>query len=336
MKKLNITILYGGKSVEHEVSLMSARNVKDSMDKKKYNVFCIYIDKEGNWFDTGTNIEKSKKNKITSFPKTDVVFPIIHGTNGEDGILQGLLKFSNVPFVGPSVLGSALGFDKDVTKRLLNEAGIPNTPFLVFHNHDKISFAICKKKLGLPMIVKPANSGSSVGVNKIDNEKEFTKAVRDAFQFDNKILVEKFVTGKREIECAVLGNENPIASICGEVVTHGAHKFYSYEAKYFDPNGSSMEIPAQISKSLQKKLQEIAIRTYKVLELEGMTRVDFFLDDKNNFFVNEVNTIPGFTNMSMYPVLWEKTGLSKEKLIDRLITLAQERFAREKKLKLSI
>lgn len=359
-KKLKIALIFGGKSAEHEVSLLSTMNIFDALDKDKYEIVLIGIKKDGSWKlqdnnnfllnatnpklialngEGGKDINSGQINNGLSLLSDDeksggidVVFPVLHGTYGEDGTIQGLLKLSGIPFVGPSVLGSALGFDKDVTKRLLNEAEIPNTKFVTFKKQDKISFLKVKKILGLPMIVKPANAGSSIGINKVNNEKEFKSAVLEAFVFDNKILIEKFIEGKREIECAVLGNENPIASICGEVITGSAHKFYSYEAKYIDEDGATILIPAKISKNLQKQIQNLAVKTFKTLELEGMARVDFFLDQKGKIFVNEVNTIPGFTNISMYPALWQASGLSYSELLDKLITLAIERFNQEQKL----
>lgn len=348
-KKLKIAILFGGKSVEHEVSLMSAKNIKDAINKDKYEIFCIAIDKNGRWLDAGSEILITSDLKPVSLIKrggdrtanqgnsspieVDVVFPVLHGPYGEDGTVQGLLKLAGIPFVGPSILGSSLGFDKDVTKRLLNESKIPNTNFVTFRKGEKIVFNKVKKLLGLPLIVKPANSGSSVGITKVVNEKEFNTAINYAFLFDSKLLIEEFIENKREIECAVLGNENPKASICGEVITNTKHKFYSYEAKYFDKDGAALVIPAKINKKLESKIKELAIKTFKVLELEGMTRVDFFLNKNGKLFVNEVNTIPGFTNISMYPTLWGKSGVSYQKLIDNLINLAIKRFEREQKLK---
>lgn len=362
-KRLNVGILFGGKSTEHEVSLQSAKNVIEALDKEKYNPILMGINKEGKWvLSDGSRsllnsenprlikLNKSNNNialipqskgEITNFsnPKNkqaiDVIFPILHGSYGEDGTVQGLLKLAGIPFVGPSVLGSAVSFDKDVTKRLLTEAKIPNTKFITFKQGDQISFLKVKKTLNLPMIVKPANAGSSVGISKIKNEKEFTQAIRYAFLFDRKIIIEKFIEDKREIECAVLGNENPQASICGEVITNKKHKFYSYEAKYLDENGASLEIPAKLPKSVQDKIQKLAVKTFKVLECEGMSRVDFFLLKNGEILVNEINTIPGFTNISMYPRLWEKSGISYTELINKLIELAITRYNKEQKLQTS-
>jgi D-alanine-D-alanine ligase len=324
-KKLKIALLFGGKTAEHEVSLMSAQNVEKAINKDKYDVVLVKIDKNGKWLNLGAFAEYKNK-------KIDAVFPILHGSYGEDGTVQGFLKLAGVPFVGPSVLGSAVGFDKDVQKRLLNEAGIPNTSFITIRKGDKISFSNIKKILKLPMIVKPANSGSSIGISKVENEKDFNNAIAEAFKFDNKIIIEKFIGDKREIECAVLGNENPKASICGEVVTNEKHSFYSYEAKYIDEKGARLEIPAKIPRSVQVKIQKLAVKAFKVLECEGLSRVDFFLLKNGEILLNEINTIPGFTNISMYPRLWQESGISYGELIDKLIELAIERFEREQKL----
>jgi D-alanine-D-alanine ligase len=363
-KKLKVALIFGGKSVEHEVSLQSAKNVIDALDKDRYDIALIGIDKKGNWHIEDKNnfllnssdpklIALNKSNKKTGNKleqpsqslvvlsqeeknnKIDVAIPILHGAYGEDGTVQGLLKLVGIPFVGPSVLGSAVGFDKDVTKRLLTEAGIPNVQFVSFRKGERISFSEVKKILNLPMIVKPANSGSSVGISKVKNEKDFKKAIKEAFNFDTKIIIEKFIEEKREIECAVLGNEKPQASICGEVITNKKHSFYSYDAKYIDENGAILEIPAKISKSVQDKIRRMAIKTFQTVECEGMSRVDFFLLKNGEILVNEINTIPGFTNISMYPRLWGASGISYSKLIDILIKLAIERFNKEQKLQTS-
>jgi len=358
-KKLKIALVFGGKSVEHEVSLQSAKNVLDALDKNKYEVVLIGIDKEGAWHlkDQSNFLLNSSDPKLIKLNKgdnliasdqkeqglailqseqkrgkIDAAFPILHGPYGEDGTIQGFFKLAGIPFVGPSVLGSSVSFDKDVTKRLLTEAGIPNTAFVTIRQGDKVSFSKVKKVLGLPMIAKPANSGSSVGISKIKNEKEFNTAIKYAFKFDTKIIIEKFIGEKREIECAILGNTNPMASVCGEVITNKQHSFYSYEAKYIDEKGADLEIPAKLSKSVQSKIQKLAVKTFQVLECEGLSRVDFFLLKNGKILVNEINTIPGFTNISMYPSLWGKTGITYSKLIDRLIELAIERFEREQKL----
>ena len=367
-KKINVAILFGGKSAEHEVSLQSAKNVLDAIDRDKYNPILIGIDKRGRWLlsdapglGQGGNsrillnahnpklikLNKSS-NRVALAPQSegklanlsrpesrqtiDVVFPILHGPFGEDGTVQGLLKLADVPFVGAGVLGSAIGMDKDVMKRLLREAKIPIAQFLVFQNRKNLSFEKIAQYLGLPFFVKPANMGSSVGIHKVKAKADFRPAVNDAFQYDSKIIIEEFIEG-REIECAVLGNDNPIASIPGEVIPTA--EFYSYEAKYIDENGALLEIPAKLPLHLVKRVQALAIKTFKVLSCEGMGRVDCFLKKSGKVIVNEINTIPGFTSISMYPRLWGATGIGYTELIDRLIQLAMERFERERKLKTS-
>jgi D-alanine-D-alanine ligase len=362
-KKIRVGILFGGQSAEHEVSLQSARNIVEAINKEKYEVVLIGIDKKGQWFLNEASrfllhaenprlialnksseqvalVPKENENQLVnlsshqSLGPIDVVFPVLHGPFGEDGTVQGLLKLFHIPFVGAGILGSAVGMDKDVLKRLLRDAGIPVPKFLVFHKKsiDDINFEQVKKQLGFPFFLKPANLGSSVGIHKVKDESQFKPAILDAFQYDNKILIEEFIKG-REIECSVLGNENPIASIPGEIIPQ--HEFYSYEAKYIDEHGAVLEIPANLSPELIKQFQVIAIKAYKVLCCEGMARVDFFLRDDKEIFVSEINTIPGFTKISMYPKLWEASGIPYTELIDRLIQLALERFERERKLKIS-
>lgn len=360
-KKINIGILFGGKSAEHEVSLQSAKNVFDAIDKEKYNPILIGIDKSGKWLlnneskfllnaddpkliklnqsSDSVALVPQSAGEISNFTNTsqglkiDVVFPILHGPFGEDGTVQGLLKLANLPFVGASVLGSAVGMDKDVMKRLLRDAGIPIGKFIVLKSHKPIlDFQKIKDEIGLPFFVKPANMGSSVGVSKIHNETEYKSSISKAFDFDTKIIIEEYIKG-REIECSVLGNENPIASIPGEVISN--HEFYSYDAKYIDEHGAILEIPAKISDHITRQVQELAIKTFQALSCEGLGRVDFFLKDDGEVIVNEINTIPGFTKISMYPKLWEASGISYTELIDRLIQLAIERFDKEQKLKTS-
>jgi D-alanine-D-alanine ligase len=356
MKKKKVALLFGGKSAEHEVSLRSAKNIAEAIDKEKYDVVLIGIDKSGRWLleDTSKKLlgqeevfalnassdavafvpesggEVANLTRKNSGEKIDVVFPILHGPFGEDGTIQGLLKLANVPFVGAGVLGSAVGMDKDVMKRLLRDAGIRVAKFLAIRDYEDSSFASVSEVLGSPVFVKPANLGSSVGISKVHNEQEFTTALAEAFRFDRKVIIEEFVPG-REIECAVLGNDNPVASIPGEVIPHS--EFYSYEAKYVDENGAALEIPAQLPEEIVRAIQEIAVRTFKVLSCEGMGRVDFFLKENGEIYVNEINTIPGFTNISMYPKMWEASGISYSELIDKLIELAIERFKKERLLK---
>lgn len=350
-RKIRVALLLGGKSAEHEVSIRSARNIAAAIDPKKYEVIAIEINKSGHWLppkpasallEEKTTVLSSQQNMeiipsggdsfVYGGGKIDVVFPILHGPFGEDGTVQGLLRLANVPFVGAGVLGSAVGMDKDVMKRLLRDAGIPIGKFITLHAGEKLSFKEAKKRLGTPLFIKPANLGSSVGVSKAKSEKEFKQAVSEAFKFDTKILIEEFIDG-REIECSVLGNEHPIASVPGEIVVHD--DFYSYDAKYVHEDGASLEIPAKLPPKVAKLVRETAIRTFKTLECEGMGRVDSFVTKRGKVFVNEINTIPGFTNISMYPKLWEASGISYEKLIDKLITLAIERFEKQKKLQTS-
>jgi D-alanine-D-alanine ligase len=262
----------------------------------------------------------------------DVVFPILHGPFGEDGTVQGLLKLANIPFVGAGVLGSAVGMDKDVMKRLLRDAGIPIARFIVLNKYSapEVDFDDARGQLGLPLFIKPANLGSSVGIHKVRDREEFDRAVRDAFKYDNKVLIEECIVG-REIECSVLGNDQPVASVLGEILPR--HEFYSYEAKYLDESGAVLEIPAKVPPEISDRIREVAIKTFSVLCCEGMARVDFFLRNGEEIIVNEINTIPGFTRISMYPKLWEASGLPYGELIDKLIGLALEKFEREKGLK---
>lgn len=364
-KKIRVGILFGGKSAEHQISLLSAKSVIDAIDKNKYEVILIGINKSGEWFlhedltrcllnaDNAKLIQlKAAIEHVALVPKEignplvslsgqvsyqplDVVFPILHGTFGEDGTVQGLLKLANIPFVGAGVLGSAVGMDKDVMKRLLRDAGLPTAKFLAFSQdqRDDMQFDVIKNTLGLPFFVKPANLGSSVGISKVKSESEFDEKVDFAFQFDRKIMIEEFIPG-REIECSVLGNEYPIASLPGELIPQ--HEFYSYEAKYLDENGALFEIPAKLPQEIIHQIQTLATKAYRVLCCEGMARVDLFLKTKGQVFINELNTIPGFTRISMYPKMWEASGLPYPQLIDRLIELALDRFKKEQNLKTTV
>jgi D-alanine-D-alanine ligase len=362
-KKLRVAILFGGQSAEHEISLISARNIAAAMDRQKYEIVAIAIDKQGRWWiDEGARLLREAQPSRVEFRdrrtaaavlpgstatpmirlaprralgRVDVVFPVLHGPFGEDGTVQGLLKLANVPFVGAGVLGSAVGMDKDVTKRLLRDAKIPVPKFLVFERSaaGQIDFAGVKRALGLPLFVKPANLGSSVGISKVTHEREFSRALREAFRYDNKVLLEEGING-REIECSVLGNEKPIASLPGEIIT--SHDFYSYDAKYLDEKGARLIVPARLPKTVVTRIQELALKAFKVLCCEGMGRVDFFLRGRSEVIVNEINTIPGFTTISMYPKMWQASGISYSRLIDRLIRLALERFHKEKNLRTSV
>ncbi len=362
-KKLRVGVLFGGKSAEHEISLISAKNVIDAIDKSKYEVFLIAIDKNGEWHlkkgyeylmhaenpklvhlhgdkETVVLIPKKHRKELMSYSgnqlqdslQLDVIFPLLHGTYGEDGTVQGLLKLANIPFVGAGVLGSAVGMDKDVMKRLLRDANIPIARFVTVHqyNKDQVDFDQIVEQLGLPLFIKPANLGSSVGIAKVKERKEFGPALEKAFLYDRKVLIEEFIMG-REIECSVLGNDYPIASLPGELIPQ--REFYSYEAKYIDEDGALFCIPAELSPELTSLVQTRAVDAYRTLCCEGMARVDFFLKPNGEVLVNEINTIPGFTKISMYPKLWEVSGISYTELIDRLINLAIERHEKESHLK---
>ncbi|GGA84926.1 D-alanine--D-alanine ligase [Ornithinibacillus halotolerans] len=364
MKKKKVGIIFGGKSAEHEVSLQSAKNIVDAIDKDKYEVTLIGIAKDGKWHlndqssyllnaenprlislnksnDNVAIVPGSASNQLihvenaTSLEQLDVIFPIVHGTLGEDGSLQGMLRMANLPFVGPSVLGSSICMDKDIAKRLLHAAGINVAKGIVVKrsNKDKLSYKEISEKLGVPMFVKPANQGSSVGVSKVKTEEEFRVAIEEAFQYDHKVVIEENIVG-REIECAVLGNDDPIASIPGEVLPNT--DFYSYESKYIDEKGAELAIPAELSEEQVKKVQQVAIEAFKTLECEGLARVDFFLTNENKLYVNEVNTLPGFTKISMYPKLWEISGIPYTELISKLIDLAVERHQNDSNLKSTV
>jgi D-alanine-D-alanine ligase len=359
--KIRVGILFGGRSAEHEVSLQSAKNIVDAIDRNKYEVVLIGIDKKGQWHlnEESRFLLPTIESKLPELPESrenlalvpgkqdqqlvalsgeqrlgslDVIFPVLHGPFGEDGTVQGLLKLANIAFVGAGVLGSAVGMDKDVMKRLLRDAGIPVARFIVANRYsrEEIDFDHARGQLGLPLFIKPANLGSSVGIHKVKDRQGFEAALADAFDYDNKILIEECING-REIECSVLGNDNPIASVPGEILPR--HEFYSYEAKYLDENGAVLEIPAKLPSEISERIRQLALKTFSVLCCEGMARVDFFLRSGREIIVNELNTIPGFTRISMYPKLWEATGISYSELIDKLIELAIERFEREKRLK---
>ena len=358
-KKIRVAVLFGGKSAEHEVALQSAKSIIDALDKNKYEIVLIGIDKAGRWLlqdesNYLVNAENPKliilnqsnkevgvhpgnvKNELLeisqegTIDKIDVVFPVMHGTYGEDGAIQGLLKIMDVAFVGADVLGSAVGMDKDVMKRLLRDAGLPIGKFITLRKGEELSFADAVKQLGLPLFVKPANLGSSVGISKVKKESEYAHAIEEAFLYDTKIIIEEFIDG-REIECAVLGNENPKASVCGEIIPH--HEFYSYEAKYIDEDGAGLEIPATLSPDVLQSIQAVATKTFTTLCCSGMARVDCFLTKENTIYVNEINTIPGFTKISMYPKLWEASGFTYSDLLDELLRLAIEKHEAMKKLK---
>ncbi|MBB70838.1 MAG: D-alanine--D-alanine ligase A [Legionellales bacterium] len=360
MSKINVGILYGGRSAEHEISLISAKSVVQALDRDRYDIHLIGISKNGKWFlqplptqealsrldalsiitdhDKQVNLVANEHwhellhvNNDNTAIEVDVFFPVLHGPFGEDGTIQGLLRMARAPFVGSDVLSTALCMDKDYTKRLLKERGLPTCDHLCLHSHnyseDMLDTVI--ETLGLPCFVKPANLGSSVAINKAKTKAELAAAIQEAFGFDHKIILEAFIDG-REIECAVLGNELPKASVLGEILTQ--FEFYSYEAKYADTS-LKLDIPADVPAQTSERIQELAIAAFEALDCHGMARVDFFLQNDGAIYINEINTIPGFTPVSMYPLLWQASGLEYPALIDQLIELALERFDRQSSLR---
>jgi D-alanine-D-alanine ligase len=358
MKKITVGLLFGGKSGEHEVSLRSAASILSAIDRAKYDVIPIGITKEGRWradpeFQEGGFREILQQGAPVLMPaesatsgrliqldaagsrggrqaSVDVVFPVLHGPFGEDGTIQGLLELANVPYVGAGVLGSAVAMDKDVMKRLFQQAGLPTAPFLAFRwehwrNRARELEQEAAVKLGYPCFVKPANLGSSIGISKAEGAEELYEALALAGEFDEKVIVEKALDA-REIECSVLGNTDPQASLPGEIIPRTG--FYDYQAKYLD-DSAELVVPAPLRPDQVEKIQELALRSFLVLECQGMARVDFFLErTTEDIYVNEINTIPGFTSISMYPKLWQASGLPYSELIDRLIQLALERHRR--------
>jgi D-alanine-D-alanine ligase len=354
-RKIRVAILFGGKSAEHEVSIQSAKNVLEALDIDKFAPVLIRIDKQGVWH-TGPDFETLNKlsllsntagSRLTLVPgnsskalidiaqqssqNIDVAFPVLHGPMGEDGTVQGFLELAGIPYVGPGVLGSAVGMDKDVMKRLLRDAGIPIARHITVTSAERASVDTARiiVDLGLPLFVKPANMGSSVGVSKVEDSATLQQAIDLAFTFDRKILIEGAVEGD-EIECSVLGNDHPKVSLPGRIIPQA--KFYSYDAKYIDADGALLEIPAKLPAETIAKVQQIALKTFQTLCCEGMARVDMFLTKDGEVLVNEINTIPGFTKISMYPKLWEASGVPYKDLITRLLELAIERFEARQKL----
>jgi D-alanine-D-alanine ligase len=391
MEKLRIGILFGGRSGEHEVSLLSAASVLNAIDKEKYEVVPIGITKDGRWL-TAEHAENLLQGKLMLEPRhmragdpdmtasaavlargeavvvppepvhrqsglvpfqteagmmrrasdrainVDVIFPVLHGTFGEDGTIQGLLELADIPYVGAGVLGSAAGMDKDIMKSLFIAAGIPIVKHVTilrsaWEKDPKKVQKLMESKLTYPVFVKPANLGSSVGISKAHNRKELGPAIEEAAKFDRKIVIEQGVGGKkekaREIECSVLGNDEPAASVPGEIVP--GKEFYDYTAKYVD-EGSQLIIPAKLTNAETKKVQELAVAAFRAVDCSGLARVDFLMDPKTRkIFLNEINTMPGFTAISMYPKLWAASGLEYADLIDRLIQLGIERHADKKK-----
>ena len=314
-RKLRVAVLYGGRSGEHEVSLRSAESIVAALDREKYDVERILITQDGRWEPRAISPDPAGN------PNIDVVFPVLHGTFGEDGTVQGLLELADLPYVGAGVLASAVSMDKDVQKRLCVERGLPVVDYVVTSRDDLDLEQICGR-LPFPLFVKPANLGSSVGISKAKNCEELKAALALAGRFDRKILVERGVTG-REFECAVLGNRDPIAAVPCEILP--SRDFYDYDDKYL-LGASQTVLPADLTPEQTREVQRLAVECYRAVECEGLARVDFFLETvSGKFLINEINTLPGFTSISMYPKMWEAAGLPYAQLLDRLIELALER-----------
>lgn len=346
--KLNIGIVCGGCSKEHEISLRSATYIAQFIDKNRFKVKVLWINKTGNWFfvksrninffsfyhkneyvpislhQNSNQFHFYFSNQNNNLLKIDVMFPIIHGSFGEDGAIQGFLRIINLPYVGSDILGSAICMNKNITKRLLRDAKLPVVKFktILINERYNINFFDLVKNFGLPLFIKPIDQGSSIGASKVNSYFNFNEALDIAFSYSNEIIIEPFIVG-RELECALLGNNNPMASVCGEVILKN-NNFYTYYDKYVDHN-SHIIIPAKIDQLINNKIRRIAIQAFQTLHCFGMARVDLFLTPDNQIFINEVNTIPGFTENSMYPKLWESTGLKLQLLLTKLIELALDR-----------
>lgn len=347
----NILVICGGKSAEHEVSLLSARNIVSAMDRLAFTPIPIVISRQGCWHVLN---EPAFCNESSDFEQIlltgelctlmrlpeqtilltlsgkqipiDAAFPLVHGPMGEDGTLQGLLEMMSIPYVGSGVLSSAIGMDKDIFKQILARHHISVGPFITLKDKNTIpSFEEVTKELDSKILfIKPSVMGSSVGIRKVSTKEQYEEAVSQAFLYSFKVLIEKYLPGQ-EVECSVLGNQNPVASCVGEVIPH--HEFYSYEAKYLDPNGAELVIPARLNPTVAEDIRRTAVRAFEVIECKGFARVDFFVTPENKVFVNELNSIPGFTAISMYPKMWEASGLDYTTLITKLIDFAYEEFA---------
>ena len=349
MAKKKVAILYGGRSVEHGVSINSARNIAANIDKEKFDSLLIGISTQGIWYlnqSVTKDIEHGKKLSLQLNPSTpafvdedgtihhvDIVFPVLHGTDGEDGSIQGLLKAMELPMAGTGVLGSSISINKLMAKQVLQQAGLPVGKFLHFYyaEKSKISFNEITATLGLPLMVKSANLGSSVGVSKVKNEKEFMIAVEDSFRYDDCILFEEYIQG-REIECSILGNHPPKASLPAEIILSSKYEFYSFDAKYVDGDAVKIDVPAKLDQESIEKIREVSVKAFQALHGEDFARVDLFLRNDGKVFVNEINTIPGFTDSSMFPVMWKERGISFSDLITTIIGFALDRFEKTKRI----
>jgi D-alanine-D-alanine ligase len=359
-----VVVLFGGRSAEHEVSVVSARSIVDALDPERYEAVSIGVTKDGRWHlvagGPGALGDAARPGALPAVAagagpevaldqgpgaqalidddgartEIDVVFPVMHGPFGEDGSIQGFLELAGIPYVGAGVLGSAIGMDKAVQKVLFRTAGIPVVDHEVVHEReweeDPEAVEARAEHVGYPLFSKPAMLGSSVGVVKVADRDELRGALEEAFRYGRKALLEKAVEGAREIEVAVLGNDDPVASVAGEIVPRG-HAFYDYEAKYLDEYGADLLIPARLDAAAHAEIRRLAVSAFRAAECSGMARVDFFVRPTGEIVLNEINTIPGFTQISMYPKLWEASGLTYPELIDRLVELAIERHDRERK-----
>lgn len=358
MIKRNIAILFGGKSGEHEVSLRSASSVEKHLDKQKYNINLIGITKQGLWYyqnmynNTNESLEiiENEINLVSLIPgkgfyvnginlNIDFIFPILHGTFGEDGTMQGLLELMDIPYAGSGLDGSYMAMDKEYAKIIWEREGLPVVPFKgikhhEYNNNNKSIIDDVVRKFGYPLFIKPVQAGSSVGVSRVDNENELKPAIDKAFKYDEKIIIEPAVDA-REVECSVIGNNSPIAYSLGEIAP--SHDFYDYEAKYLDPNGAKLIIPAPIEENESNRIKEIAKKAYLSLNLKGFSRVDFFVDKKTSEVkLNEINTIPGFTNVSMFSMLCAQDGLDYTNLLDKIYEYGMERYNERKSLTFSL
>lgn len=346
MAKLRVAVLFGGRSGEHEISIRSAASVIAALDRQRYTVIPAAIDKQGLWLppaasaallppESRQDLSTDQQLRIDPQPGqsagVDVVFTVLHGTFGEDGTVQGLLELADLPYVGSGVLGSSCGMDKDVMKRLFRERGLPSVDHVSLLRHEiDLRWQDPVQRFGYPLFVKPANLGSSVGISKANTESEFREALQHAAQYDRKLVVEPAIDG-REIELAVLGNDQPEASVAGEIIP--ASGFYSYDSKYLD-DSAKLEIPAQLTLAQLAEAQQLAVKAFQTVNCCGLARVDFFLERQTGrFLLNEINTMPGFTSISMYPKMWEASGLPYPRLVDRLIELALERHAEKRTIR---
>jgi len=343
VKKIRVGVLFGGKSGEHEVSLLSAASIVAALDRSRYDVIPLGITKDGRWLNPADSARMLPAAAFTQIPETsaisvseaqhaiDVVFPVLHGTHGEDGTVQGFLELAGLPYVGAGVLGSAAGMDKDIMKRLFRDHGLPVVEWvLVMRSEIAAARERVEREFTYPVFVKPANLGSSVGISKVHNAEELLPALELAASFDRRILVERGIDA-RELECSVLGNDSPVASVAGEIIP--VHEFYDYDAKYIE-EGSKLLIPAPVTQDQSDVVRNLSCRAFLAIDCAGMARVDCFLErPTGKIYLNEINTIPGFTSISMYPKLWEASGVSYTALLDRLIALALERHEEKRRTK---